>query len=46
MQVKIGITFQRDEIIYFEVFRLYTCVTQTQQADYMQKNSLFIKVQV
>ena len=46
MQVKIGITFHRDEITYFKMNRLYAYVKQIQQADYMRKNSLLIKVQV
>ena len=36
----------RDEITYFEMKRLYAYIKQIQQAIYMQRNSLFIKVQV
>ena len=46
MQVKIGIRFHRAEITYFEINRLYAYVKQIQQADYMRRNSLLIKVQV
>ena len=46
MQVKIGKTFYRDEITYFEMNRLYAYVKKIQQTDYMQRNSLLIKVQV
>ena len=46
MQVKIGIRFHRAEITYFEINRLYAYVKQIQQADYMRRNLLLIKVQV
>ena len=46
IQVKIGTSFHRAEITYFEINRLYTYVKQIQQADYMRKNLLLIKVQV
>ena len=46
MQVKIGIRFHRAEITYFEINILYAYVKQIQQADYMQRNSLLINVQV
>ena len=46
MQVKIGITFHRDEITFLEMNRLYAYVKKIQQADYMRRNSLLIKVQV
>ena len=46
MQVKIGITFHRDEITHFKINRLYAYVKQIQEADYMQRNSLLINVQV
>ena len=45
MQVKIGIRFHRVEITYFEINRLYAYVKQIQEADYMRRNSIFIKVQ-
>ena len=35
-----------DEITYFEMKRLYAYIKQIPQADYMQKNSILIKVQV
>ena len=38
--------YNRDEITYFEMNRLYAYVKQIQQADYMRRNSLLIKVQV
>ena len=44
MQVKIGTRFDRAEIIYFEINRLYVYVTQIQQADYMRRNLSLIKV--
>ena len=46
MQVKIGIRFHHAEITYFEINRLYAYVKQIQQADYMRRNLLLIKVQV
>ena len=46
MQVKIGITFHHDEITCFEKDRLYVYVKRIQQADYMPRDSLLIKVQV
>ena len=46
MQVKIGITFHRHDITYFEIIKLNAYVNQIQQADYMRRNSLLIKVQV
>ena len=46
MQVKMGLTFHRDEITYFEINRLYAYVKQIQEANYMQRNSLLIIVQV
>ena len=46
MQVKIGTRFHRAEITYFEINRLYAYVKQIQQADYMRRNLLLIKVQV
>ena len=46
MQVKIGITFHRDEITYFEMNRLYAYVKQIQQVDYMRRNLLLIIIQV
>ena len=46
MQVKIGLTFHRDEITYFEINRLYAHVKQIQEGNYMQRNSLLIIVQV
>ena len=46
MQIKIGITFHHDETTYFEMNRLYAYVKQIQQADYVGRNSLLIKVQV
>ena len=46
MQVKIGIRFHRAEITYFEINRLYAYDKQIQQADYIRRNSLLIKVQV
>ena len=45
MQVKIGKRFHRAEITYFEMNRLYAYVKQIQQADYIRRNSLLIKVQ-
>ena len=38
MQVKIGLTFHRDEITYFEMNRLYAYVKQIQEAGYMGRN--------
>ena len=46
IQVKIGTRFHRAEITYFEINRLYAYVKQIQQADYMPRNLLLIKVQV
>ena len=46
MQVKIGIRFHRAEITYFGINRLYAYDKQIQQADYIRRNSLLIKVQV
>ena len=46
MQVKIGTRFHRAEITYFEINRLYAYDKQIQQADYIRRNSLLIKVQV
>ena len=46
IQVKIGTRFHRAEITYFEINRLYAYVKQIQQADYMRRNLLLIKVQV
>ena len=46
IQVKIDTRFHRPEITYFEINRLYAYVKQIQQADYMRRNSLLIKVQV
>ena len=46
MQVKISISFHRDEITFLEMNRLYAYVKKIQQADYMRRNSLLIKVQV
>ena len=46
MQIKIGITLHGDEITYFEMDRLYAYVKHIQQADYVRRNSLLIKVQV
>ena len=46
MQVKIGITFHSDEITYFEMNKLYAYVKQIQQAEYMRRNPLLIKVQL
>ena len=45
MQFKIGIRFHRAEITYFEINRLYAYDKQIQQADYMRRNLLLIKVQ-
>ena len=46
MQIKIHITLHGDEITYFEMDRLYAYVKHIQQADYVRRNSLLIKVQV
>ena len=46
MQVKMGLTFHRDEITYFEINRLYAYVKQIEEANYMQRNSLLKIVQV
>ena len=46
MQFKIDIRFHRAEITYFEISKSYAYVKQIQQADYVQRNSLLIKVQV
>ena len=46
MQVKIGITFHRDEITYFEMNRLCQADSVSRLYDYMWRNSLLIKVQV
>ena len=40
------IRFHRAEITYFKINRLYAYVKQIQQADYMRRNSLLIKVQI
>ena len=49
MLFKIGIRFHRAEInlfTYFEINRLYAYVKQIQQAYYMRRNLLLIKVQL
>ena len=46
MPVKIDIKFDRGEILYFEISKLYVYVKQIQQADYMRTNLFLIKVQV
>ena len=46
MQVTSGIRFYPVEITYFEINRLYAYVKQIQQADYMWRDTILIKVQV
>ena len=44
MQVKIGITFNHAEITYFKISKLYAYVKQIRQADFMERNTILIKV--
>ena len=46
MQVKIGVRFHRAEITYSEINWLYAYVKQIQQANFIWRNSILIKVQV
>ena len=46
MQVKIRIRFHRAEITYSEINWLYAYDKQIQQANFIRKNSILIKVQV
>ena len=41
-----SVRFQCAEITYFEINRLYAYVKQIQQVDFMQRNTLLIKIQV
>ena len=44
MQVQISIKFNHAEITYFKINKLYAYVKQIWQADFMQRNTILIKV--